>query len=78
LWFVEDGFVLVPLYVKAFYGYGFAEILFPLDGETRQSQFSTAGAGLGLQFRFFYTLDLDLRVGVSFLMEEGHLETIYR
>ena len=78
LWFVEDGFVLVPLYVKAFYGYGFAEILFPLNGETRQSQFSTAGAGLGLQFRFFYTLDLDLRVGVSFLMEEGRLETIYR
>lgn len=78
LWFVEDGFVLVPMYIKAFYGYGFAETLFPLDGETRRSQFSAAGAGLGLQFRFFYALDLDLRVGVSFMMEEGRLNTVYR
>ncbi len=78
LWFIDDGLMLLPLYFKALYAYGFAETLFPVEGPLRSKRFSAAGAGLGLQLRFFYLLNFDLRLGATYLFEERRWKTTYR
>ncbi len=79
LWYIDDGFVLLPFYFKALYVYGFAETLLPVDDRDRPwSRLSAVGGGLGLQFRFFYRFDFDLRLGASYLVEAHRWETTYR
>ena len=79
LWYVDDGFVLLPVYFKALYVYGFAETLFPVDDRERPwTRLSSVGGGLGLQFRFFYRFDFDLRVGASYLLEANRWKATYR
>lgn len=79
LWYIDDGFVLLPLFFKALYAYGFAETLLPVDGrEQPWSRLSAVGGGLGMQFRFFYIFDFDLRLGASYLVEANRWETTYR
>ncbi len=79
LWYIDDGFVLLPFFFKALYAYGFAETLFPVDDRDRPwSRLSAVGGGLGLQFRFFYRFDFDLRLGASYLVEANRWEATYR
>ena len=71
--------IILPVYFKALYAYGFAETLFPLDDRDRAwTRFSATGAGLGLQLRFFYLFDFDLRFGLSYLLEEQRWKPTYR
>ena len=76
--YVEDGLVIVPVYVKVLYAYGFAETLVPVSGQARQRTFSSVGAGLGVQLRLFYLYDLDLRFGASYRVEEGRWVKVFR
>ncbi len=79
LWYIDNGFVILPLYFKALYAYGFAETLLPLDDRERLwSRFSSTGAGLGMQLRFFYLFDFDLRLGLTYLLEEQRWKPTYR
>ena len=79
LWYIDNGFVILPVYFKALYAYGFAETFFPLDDRDRTwSRFSTAGAGLGMHLRVFYLFDFDLRFGLSYLLEEQRWKPTYR
>ena len=79
LWYIDNGLIILPVYFKALYTYGFAETLFPIDDRERAwAQFSATGAGLGIQFRFFYLFDFDLRLGVSYLLEEQRWKPTYR
>ena len=79
LWYIDDGFVLLPFFFKALYAYGFAETLFPVDDRERPwSRLSAVGGGFGLQFRFFYRFDFDLRLGASYLVEANRWEATYR
>ncbi len=67
LWYVENGFLLLPVYVKAVYAYGFAEALAPVDSRERQwKNITAAGVGLGLQMRISHVVDVHLRAGASF------------
>ena len=82
LWFIDNGFLLVPFYAKALYTYGFAESIWrTAQGENRASgggALSAVGAGLGFQFRLFHLLDLDLRLGVAFNPETRTWSGVYR
>ena len=79
-WFVDDGSVLLPMYVKAFYGYGFASSLAPAGEAFAQtsSRQSAIGGGLGVQLRLFSLLDLDLRFGASYRLMQGDVVPVYR
>lgn len=76
LLFIDNGFVLVPLYVKVLYGYGFAEQARRLraGGGGR----TALGAGLGLQVRVLHLLDLDLRLGLAFSPETSRWSAVFR
>ena len=82
--FVDDGFVLVPLYVKALYAYGFAETVQPLGStallptSSGHRRLSALGAGLGVQVRLLHLLDLDLRLGLAFSPESRRWHRVYR
>ncbi len=79
LWYIDDGFVLLPFFFKALYAYGFAETFFPVDGRDRPwTRLSSVGGGIGLQYRFFYRFDFDLRIGASYLLEAKRWEATYR
>ena len=46
LWYIDDGFVLLPFFFKALYAYGFAETFFPVDGRDRPwTRLSSVGGG---------------------------------
>lgn len=69
LWYIDDGFVLVPLYFKALYAYSFAQTLWPLEGRSAGGR-SAVGAGLGLQLRLFHHFDAALRLGAALRLED--------
>ncbi len=66
LWFVDDGFVLLPLYFKVLYAYAFAEAFYATGTAAR---YRSIGAGLGVQFRLLHYLDLELRLGRAYLVD---------
>ena len=79
LWYIDNGLIILPVYFKALYAYGFADTLFPIDDRDRAwTRFSSTGAGLGLQLRFFYLFDFDLRLAASYLLEEQRWEETFR
>ncbi len=77
LWFVDDGFTMLPLYVKAVYTYGFGQTLHALE-KSKGPRLSSVGGGLGVRFRFFYLLDFDLRIGGAYRLEPGDGTVVYR
>jgi hypothetical protein len=76
LWYVDDGSTLVPIYVKALYGYGFGQTLTPV-GEAGSFR-SSVGGGIGVQFRLFYLLDIDLQFGAAYRLEPGDADLVWR
>ena len=75
LWFIDNGFVLMPVYFKVLYLYGFAEAL---CGIRDDACYRAAGAGLGVQLRLLHYLDMEIRLGVSSLLESGQLRWTLR
>ena len=77
LWHVDNGFLIVPLYVKALYAYGFAETM-QRARRSRHSwrRLSAVGGGLGLQLRLYYHFDLDLRLGLA--LDRGNRWVTFR
>jgi len=67
LWYVDNGLVILPVYLKALYMYGFAEAL---QSTTTATRYRSAGLGLGVQFRLLHHLDLELRFGGVYLFDE--------
>ncbi len=59
LWYVDDGFILPPVYFKALYAYGFAESMQGLAGAATRR--TVAGAGGGVELRLFHSLDVSVR-----------------
>ena len=86
--FVDDGLVLLPVYIGAVYAYAFAERLHPLgtarlvdagsSSETEISHATSVGGGAGLQARLFFNLNLDIRVGMSYRVEESDWQFVGR
>jgi hypothetical protein len=93
LWYIDNGFVLFPLYFRALYGYGFGQTLLPVEGTAQYTadgpdgapvirdtgtSLSSVGVGLGLEVRLFYSLTLDLRIGAAYRLEAGDIEPVFR
>ena len=78
LWYIDNGFILVPMYFKAIYVFGFAETLIPFENNSDSGQLSSVGSGVGLQLRFAHVLDLDFKFGLSYLIEKGRWKSIFR
>ena len=76
LWYIDNGFVLLPLYLKALFAYGFAETLHP--SADFADRVSSIGGGVGLQFRVFYLINFELRVGRAFRIEQRRWDWTYR
>ncbi len=78
--FIDNGLVILPVYVEALYLYGFAEGVRTLQTDTplRLSEFVALGGGLGVQLRFFSHLRLDLRVGGAYRTYDGRWQTVWR
>lgn len=62
--FVDDGMIILPIYVGATYLFGTAEVLQAISGPSN-IDLQSATAGLGLRIRFAHTTDLDLRFGLT-------------
>ena len=75
LWFIDNGLVLLPIYFKALFAYGFAEILYGSESDAR---YRAAGAGLGLQLRLIHHLNLEIRLGYSYLVDADRLRWTFR
>lgn len=78
--FVDDGGVLLPVYLKALYSYGFASRLTRAEDAFTQTQnrFAAVGGGLGVRLRLFSLLDLDLRFGAAYRPLQGDVVSVYR
>ncbi|MEX0821432.1 MAG: hypothetical protein WD021_04730 [Rhodothermales bacterium] len=76
LWYVDDGFVLPPVFVKALFVYGFAESMQGITGHA--SRRSTVGAGLGIQLRLFHNIDLTLRAAPVYRLEPSDWFVTFR
>lgn len=76
LWFVDDGMIILPVYLDALFGFGFAEALRPVGG-AGGSSLTSVGGGLGLQFRLG-VVPLQVKLGVAYRLEDGEAEVIVR
>lgn len=76
--YIDNGFMLAPLYFRALYAYGFAESLHPTDDWSDVSRVSSVGGGIGLQLRLLSVASLDLRVAYAYRLEAGDGEVVFR
>jgi hypothetical protein len=74
--YIDDGFFLFPLYLKALFGYAFVESLHELQGAS--ARFTTAGAGLGLQFRFAHSIDAAIRLASVYKFDAREWSVTFR
>ena len=75
LWFIDNGLVLLPIYLKVLFAYGFAEFLYGSESDVR---YRAVGAGLGLQLRLIHHLNLEFRLGCSYLIDADRLRWTLR
>jgi hypothetical protein len=68
VFFPDNGFIILPVFARAFYVYGFAEHLH------RASDFgdrvSSVGGGIGLKFRLFHHFNFDIAYGAAYRLKE--------
>ncbi len=76
LLYVDDGFFLLPVFLKSIYAYGFAESV--KSSSDLSFDLDSVGGGLGFQFRFFYLLNFDLRFGAAYLPGSDSYEMVFR
>ncbi len=62
IWFVEDGSLTFPVYIKVLYLYGFAQRV--MRGNDYVGAWS-AGLGVGVQYRLLHYLDLEIRASIN-------------
>ncbi len=74
--FVDDGFFLLPIFLKSVYAYGFAESV--KSSKDLSFDIDSVGGGLGFQFRLFYLLNFDLRFGAAYLPGSDSYEVVFR
>jgi hypothetical protein len=78
LWYIDDGWSLVPLYVKSLGLYGFGQTLGRVDGADWNRTLTSVGGGIDLRLRLFYLADLTLRLGAAYRVEKGDVAAITR
>lgn len=79
MWYADDGMLLIPLYLKVLYAYGFGSTLTRLEDTARRGpRVSSVGMGFGARIRLFSVLDLDLRIGGAYRPREGDIVVVGR
>ena len=78
LWYIDDGFTILPLYAKSLSVYGFGETLGAVGNGGWGHALSSVGGGLQLELRVFYGFGLDLRIGAAYRPQTNDVVTIYR
>ncbi|MFT5145198.1 MAG: hypothetical protein ACI84D_003840, partial [Thalassolituus oleivorans] len=63
-YFPDNGFIILPAFFRAVYGYGFAERLVRSDDTS--VTLTSVGGGLGIQFTLLHVLEFDLRFGKAY------------
>lgn len=76
--YIDNGFVLAPIYFRALYAFGFAESLHPSDDWSETERVSALGGGLGLQMRILSFASIDFRVAYSYRPHQGDGEIVFR
>lgn len=76
LFYVDNGFFMVPLYLKAVYAFGFTEGLVSgniasANTALQQGPMVSSGAGIGVQFRFLYLLNFEIRFRAAYRYADG-------
>ncbi len=65
--FVDDGFQIVPLFLRSAYAFGFTERLH--NARDFSDDLASVGLGFGVEFRLGHTINLDLRWRWSYLLD---------
>ncbi len=73
--YIDDGLLLLPIFFKAAFVYGFVDYLKSTKDSVRD--YSSVGAGIGLQLRLFYTFDFNLRLEAAYLPEKHRWDAAY-
>jgi hypothetical protein len=74
--FIDDGLVILPIFLRSLYLYGFAETVVP--AEAVRFRIDSVGLSVGLQARIFYAFDFDIRIGAAWLPAESEFRAVYR
>lgn len=67
--FVDDGFQIVPLFLRSAYAFGFTERLH--NARDFRDDLASVGLGFGIEFRMGHSINLDLRWRWSYLLDAG-------
>ncbi len=78
LCYIDNGLVLLPLYLKALYAYGFAETLHRAGEWHQASRLASAGAGVGIQLKLFLLLDAEIRIGAARQLHDNEWKFVFR
>ena len=65
--FVDDGFQIVPLFLRSAYAFGFTERLH--NARNFSDDLASVGLGFGVEFRLGHSINLDLRWRWSYLLD---------
>lgn len=76
LWYIDDGFVLLPFFFRALFAYGFVESMQPIAGSARV--LTVAGGGLGVEARFAYGINVTLRAAPVYRFHERDWAMTFR
>ncbi|MFT5513956.1 MAG: hypothetical protein ACI80V_000057 [Rhodothermales bacterium] len=60
----DNGFLIIPSFLRAVYAFGFAERLSPTEDFDRH--LTSVGGGIGLQFNLLHVFEFDLRFGKAY------------
>jgi hypothetical protein len=74
--YVDNGLLILPIFVHSIYLYGFAESVKPTGDLSLD--FDSVGGGLGVELRVLHALSMDVRFGVAYLPDSGDFETVLR
>jgi hypothetical protein len=77
--YVDNGAVLLPVYLGSVFAYTFAESLQQIGGTSLGiTRLTSLGAGLGFHVRLFFHFNAEIRVGASYRLPEQDLVFISR
>jgi hypothetical protein len=76
LLYVDNGLIILPVFLKAIYAYGFAESV--KSTSSLSFDFDSVGGGIGFQLRVLHTFSLEMRFGAAYRPDSGEVDVVFR
>ena len=76
LLYVDNGLIILPVFLKAIYAYGFAESV--KSTSSLSFDFDSVGGGIGFQLRVLHAFNLEMRFGAAYLPDSGEVDAVFR